>query len=350
MRDRKLLGRLVLALTVSVYGACASSSGSAPQNGSGGVAAATSGGGGGPATAGGTAGGAAGSSAAGAGSGAAGMAAAGGGGTTIPPASGGVGGGAVSSGGSPGTAGETGGAGAGGTPASADSGAGGAGQPGTGTGGKVLIYTNSTGFRHVSIEPEAEALRLALTAQGFSPEVSADPARFSTAGLAGLRGIVLVSTTGKSLGDPGTEAIAALDAFVQGGGALIGFHAASSTFYDPGTAYTRLIGGKFVNHPGSVRQATCFPEGTHPSSAKLPPSFQTKDEIYVMDHTRNDNQVVLRCAALTGPEKLPIAWYRSEGKGRVFYSALGHNAEDFAPTSFLMRDHFLAGALWALGR
>jgi type 1 glutamine amidotransferase len=217
-------------------------------------------------------------------------------------------------------------------------------------GGKVLIFTNSTGYRHVSIEPEAAAIKAALAELGFSPEVSADPARFSTSGLADLRGIVLVSTTGKPLGDPGTDAVAALDAYVKGGGALISIHAASSTFYDPAGPYTRLIGGKFVNHPGSVRQATCFPEGTHPASAKLPPSFSTKDEIYVFDNYRADNQVVLRCAAFTGNDKLPIAWYRSEGKGRVFNSALGHEAADFAPNALLMRDHFLPGMLWALGR
>jgi type 1 glutamine amidotransferase len=60
--------------------------------------------------------------------------------------------------------------------------------------------------------------------------------------------------------------------------------------------------------------------------------------------------VVLRCGALTGNTKLPIAWYRNEGAGRVFYSSLGHTAEDFAPGSLLMKDHFLPGALWALGK
>ena len=99
-----------------------------------------------------------------------------------------------------------------------------------------------------------------------------------------------------------------------------------------------------------MRQATCWPEGTHVSAVNLPPSFQTTDEIYVVDHYRADNQVVLRCAAFTGNEKLPIAWYRNEGAGRVFYSALGHNASDFAPTAHLMKEHFLPGALWALGR
>lgn len=213
---------------------------------------------------------------------------------------------------------------------------------------RVLIYTHSTGFRHTSIEAVAAAMRTALMTAGFTAELSADPARFSTAALADLRGVVFISTTGKPLGDPGTEALAALEAYVRGGGALVGIHAASSTGYEPTGPYTKLVGGKFVEHPGSVREATCYPEGTHAAAAKLPPSFKTNDEIYVFENYRDDNQVVLRCGALTGNTKLPIAWHRTEGAGRVFYSALGHNAGDFAPTHFLMRDHFLPGALWAL--
>jgi type 1 glutamine amidotransferase len=338
MRDPRFM-RSVLVLTMAAASACAAATGSGPQNGSGGVAAAASGGGSGAAPAG------SGGSGTSAGTGGVGSGGAG----TDPVGTGGGSGGtpAGSGGGSPGNAGSSGG------------GSGGAVSPDSATaetsppaqaGGKVLIFTNSTGYRHVSIEAEAAAINAALKGQGFSPEVSADPAKFTPANLAGLRGIVLVSTTGKPLGDPGSEALAALDAFVQGGGALIGIHAASSTFYDPTGPYTRLIGGKFVEHPGSVRKDTCFPEGTHPAAAKLPASFTTTDEIYVFSNYRADNQVVLRCAALTGNEKLPIAWFRNEGKGRVFNSALGHNADDFAPSAMLMTNHFLPGMLWALGR
>ena len=45
-----------------------------------------------------------------------------------------------------------------------------------------------------------------------------------------------------------------------------------------------------------------------------------------------------------------MAWYRSEGSGRVFYSALGHAAEDFAADAPKFRDHMVPGMLWALGQ
>ena len=42
---------------------------------------------------------------------------------------------------------------------------------------------------------------------------------------------------------------------------------------------------------------------------------------------------------------MPVVWKRQYGKGRVFYSALGHTADEFAVPQ--MRTIFERGALWA---
>jgi type 1 glutamine amidotransferase len=228
-----------------------------------------------------------------------------------------------------------------------------AGPPGDGGadhGNVVFVFTRTTGFRHASIEPGEMALHDALTPLGLTVETGADPKIFTTAGLARFAGIVLISTTGKPLGDPGTEALDALQAFVRAGGALIGIHGASSTMYDPALPYTTLLGGRFVDHPGSVRMGVCHPASQHPSAAKLPPALTVQDEIYFMDHLRPDNEIDLRCDALTGGGTLPIAWHRAEGKGRVFYTALGHGNEQYAATNPVFKDHMIPGILWALGR
>ena len=162
--------------------------------------------------------------------------------------------------------------------------------------------------------------------------------------------MILLSTTGTPLGDPGTEAVAALDAYVRAGGVLVALHAASSTSYDNTLPYTRLIGGRFVNHPGNVRTASCHPQSDHPAVTRLPEPFMTTDEIYVMSDLHPDNQVILTCEAFQDPRRLPIAWHRSEGQGRIFYTALGHREEDWTPTSPYLRDHALPGILWSLGR
>jgi type 1 glutamine amidotransferase len=214
----------------------------------------------------------------------------------------------------------------------------------------VLVFTRTTGYRHASIERAAESTRQALTAAGWRVTVGSDPAVFAPAGLTRFAGVVLISTTGKPLGDPGQVETAALEAWVRAGGGLAALHAASSTQYEPTLPYIRLIGGKFINHPGGVRPANCHPEGDHPAVARLPSPFPVRDEIYRFEQLRSDNTVILRCDELDGPGRLPIAWHRREGSGRLFYSALGHAAEDFAPEAPVFRDHLLPGILWALGR
>jgi uncharacterized protein len=218
-------------------------------------------------------------------------------------------------------------------------------------GREVLVFTRTTGYRHASIEKAAEATSQALSARGWRVKVTADPNVFSKAGLAPFAGVVLVSTTGKPLGDEAKAPLDALESWVRAGGALIGIHAASSTQYDPATLpYTRLVGGKFINHPGSVRPAACHPSGDHPAVAKLPKPFPVHDEIYRFERLNENNKIIMTCDALEGGGQLPVAWHRTEGSGRVFYSALGHAAEDFAADNPKFRDHIVPGMLWALQR
>jgi type 1 glutamine amidotransferase len=214
----------------------------------------------------------------------------------------------------------------------------------------VFVFTRTTGFRHDDIDAAATSLREALTGMGLMVDIGADPRVFTATGLARYGGVILLSTTGKPLGDPGTDAIAALVAFVRAGGGLSGLHAASSTEYEATQPYTPLIGGKFVDHPGSVRMSNCHPQGMHPAVVKLPSPFPVRDEIYVFERFRDDNVIDMRCDAVGGGATLPIAWHRQEGEGRVFYTALGHGPEMWAASARFLKDHVIPGVLWTLGR
>jgi hypothetical protein len=212
----------------------------------------------------------------------------------------------------------------------------------------ILIYTRATGYVHASKGAAAMALQKALAPLGVQATISEDPALFSADKLAPFGGVVLVDSTDRPFGDPGTAAIDALVSFVRGGRGLTGIHAASSA-YESSPAFLALIGGHFKEHPGGVRLGRCAPEGTHPAAAKLPATFTLVDEFYVFDTYRADNLVDLRCDALNGGTRLPIAWHRTEGSGRIFYSALGHSADEFADKRIL-DDHLIPGILWSIGR
>jgi type 1 glutamine amidotransferase len=212
----------------------------------------------------------------------------------------------------------------------------------------ILIYTRADAFVHDTRTTAAMAIKKALAPLGVTATISEDPALISADKLAPLAGIVLIDNTGKPFGDPGTAAIEALGAFVRGGRGLAGIHAASSG-YDGVPSYIGLVGGHFKEHPGGVRLGHCQPMGSFPSVARLPATFALVDEFYVFDQYNDSNLVDLRCDALGSPTKLPIAWHRQEGQGRVFYTALGHNAEEWSDPKIL-DDHVIPGILWALGR
>jgi type 1 glutamine amidotransferase len=212
----------------------------------------------------------------------------------------------------------------------------------------ILIYTRADAFVHDTRGTAAMAIKKALAPMGVTATISEDPALITAEKLAPLAGIVLIDNTGKPFGDPGTAAIAALGAFVRGGRGLAGVHAASSG-YDGVPGYIGLIGGHFKEHPGGVRLGHCQPVGSFPSVARLPATFALVDEFYVFDQYNDANLVDLRCDALGSPTKLPIAWHRQEGQGRVFYTALGHNAEEWSDPK-IVGDHVIPGILWSLGR
>ncbi|HET6283602.1 MAG TPA: ThuA domain-containing protein [Polyangia bacterium] len=216
--------------------------------------------------------------------------------------------------------------------------------------GKALIYIFSNlYFRHPSIEPAANTLAAALTPLGFTSEISKDQAKFSTAGLADYSLVIMIGSCGTPLGQPEMASVAALDAWIKAGGGLVGIHAASAVAYPPSSRFVAIMGGRFVGHPGNLRQSVCMAQGTHPAVVNLPMPYTLRDEIYVHDGYNPTNQVDLQCAGVDGAP-LPIAWHRTEGMGRVFYSALGHELDTWKPDSVHVKTHVLPGILWAAGR
>jgi type 1 glutamine amidotransferase len=212
---------------------------------------------------------------------------------------------------------------------------------------RVLTFTRTTGYRHASIQPAVTALQRAGAPLGVTVESSEDVTLFTTEGLAPYGAVILLSTTGEPLGPPG-RAIDALINYVHRGGGLIAIHAATDAYANT-DSYVRLLGGQFDGHPGDVRAASCRKEGRHPAVARLPATFEVRDEFYVFRSFRPDNQVVVRCLAVDGRTMIPIAWYRDEGAGRVFYTNFGHTNETWTQRP-LVEDHMIPALLWALGR
>lgn len=117
--------------------------------------------------------------------------------------------------------------------------------------------------------------------------------------------------------------------FVAAGGGLAPIHCASYCFHNS-TNYIALVGAQFRRHGAGVFKETIV-NPDHPVMKGLSP-IESWDETYV--HTKhNTNRVVLaERHDDTGAE--PWTWVREHGKGRVFYTAWGHDQRTWSNPGF----------------
>ncbi len=143
-----------------------------------------------------------------------------------------------------------------------------------------------------------------------------------------------------------------LVAAVRGGTGLAGFHGTMGDSFRNEPDYQFMTGGQWVSHPGNIIDYRIdITSQTDPIVAGIG-SFAYRSEQYYM-HVDPSNDV-LATTTFTGEHLdfidgvvMPVVWKRRFGKGRVFYSALGHTADEFEVPQ--MRTIFERGALWAGG-
>jgi type 1 glutamine amidotransferase len=137
---------------------------------------------------------------------------------------------------------------------------------------------------------------------------------------------------------------------VRAGTGLAGFHGLMCDSFRNEPDYQFMTGGQWVAHPGNIIDYTV--EVTRPDDPIMQgiTDFPYRSEQYYM-HVDPSNEVLATTTfkgdlfdELEGVV-MPVAWKRRFGKGRVFYSSLGHVADEFAVPQ--MATMFERGALWA---
>ena len=126
------------------------------------------------------------------------------------------------------------------------------------------------------------------------------------------------------------------------GKGFVGAHTGDDAFYT-WPEFGEMIGGYFDNHPWGVFDAPIIVEDPNfPAMKGFPLTFTLRDEIYVHEapYSRDKVHVLARLDAskldyskaqgLHRTDKdFPVAWSKSYGKGRVFYSTFGHQPESW---------------------
>jgi type 1 glutamine amidotransferase len=174
-------------------------------------------------------------------------------------------------------------------------------------------------------------------------------------------GFVFANTTGDLL-FPDRDGFVEL---IKGGKAFVAMHSGSDT-YHPFRGYVDMLGGEFQTHKSQVEIQPILHDPAHPATKPIPTGFRVFDEIYIiktfekakvhglmgLDAHPNDKT----------PGYFPVSWCKEFGKGRVFYTSLGHREDVWDPTwkadtkdrkntpeiANIYQEHILGGIKWAL--
>ena len=164
-----------------------------------------------------------------------------------------------------------------------------------------------------------------------------------------LRGLDLIIPTWTMGKITGEQAKGLLNAVSEGVG-VGGWHGTMGDSFRENTDYQFMVGGQWVAHPGNIIDYRVnITDRNDPIMAGLD-DFNMHSEQYYM-HVDPVNQVLATttfsgqyCPWVNGVV-MPVVWKKAWGKGRVFYSSLGHVASDFnVPEA---REISRRGFLWA---
>ena len=251
---------------------------------------------------------------------------------------------------------------------------------------KVLVVTTTTGFRHSSIETAEKIIaKLGEDSGAFTvdyarvepndekykgPDNKPDKAKVEAAikevlaekmspeALKNYDGVIFANTTGDlPLPDP-----QAFIDWVKSGKGFVGMHAAGDTFHHF-KPYLEMLGAEFKHHDAQVQVEPINQDPECPACKQIPAGWKVFDEIYQFQNF--DRSQVHGLLGLNKhpnkdiPGDYPISWCKEFGKGRVFYTSLGHREDVWDPNwpdrknpkevAEVYQQHILNGIKWSLG-
>ena len=203
--------------------------------------------------------------------------------------------------------------------------------------GEVLFLGN-VGKHHDSGK-YAPWLAISLFKEGINLTYTTDLADLNAESLSHYDGLVIYANHDYLA----PEQEQAMREFVESGKGLIPLHSASGCFKNSDW-YIKTIGGQFKSHGTGPITATIV-DKKHPVMQGVPAFTTSWDETYVHQNLNPDMTVLT--TRKEGDRNEPYTWVRNQGKGRVFYTAYGHNDSTWTNPGFekLVNN----GVLWAVG-
>ncbi len=226
---------------------------------------------------------------------------------------------------------------------------------------RILVVSHAAGFRHSSIATAEKTLGEIAEKSGlFTVEYCRNgedvKKMLVPEFLKDFDGVYFANTTA----DIGIPDLGAFLDWIKSGKAFMGSHSAGDTLKSSDLKgdmrFVEMLGGQFRGHHAQCEIDPIVEDTKHPATAHLNGSYKVKDEIYLfkdwdrtkcrsllfMDKGPNDNS---KEAGVPGD--YPVAWVKKHGKGKVFYTSLGHREDVWESETY--RQHILGGIRWALG-
>jgi type 1 glutamine amidotransferase len=239
---------------------------------------------------------------------------------------------------------------------------------------KVLFVSKSSGFEHdvVKRTGEGQSLSEAILTElgrinGFNVIATKDGRVFDS-DLTQYDAFFFF-TTG-NLTEAGTDKTPpmsahgkeALLAAIRNGKGFLGVHSASDTFHSKGAryemqeqpdSYIAMLGGEFISHGSQQEARVKVVDPNFPGLRGSSETFTIKEEWYSLKNFSKDIHalLVLETEGMYDSNyrrpPFPIAWARKEGKGRVYFNAMGHRDDVWMSERF---QQMLAEAVaWVTG-
>jgi uncharacterized protein len=197
-------------------------------------------------------------------------------------------------------------------------------------------------------EPErcARIVSRILEEEGFKVRVESTNEAFADPGLAHMSLVVPIVTASKIE----KNQLDNLTRAVRNGLGLAGFHGGMCDAFREATEYQFMCGGQWVAHPGNIIDYRVNVVRRDDPIVQGIEDFDYRSEQYYL-HVDPSNEV-LATTTFSGEHVdwiegvvMPVVWKRMHGKGRVFYSSLGHVSSEFGVPQ--MRTILQRGMVWA---
>ena len=219
----------------------------------------------------------------------------------------------------------------------------------------VLLFSKDTGFRHgESIDAGKRVFEDLATKNNWFLYNTEEGGVFNAEQLSKFDAVIFNNSTGRLLN---RDQETVLQEFVENGGSLIGIHGAGDDSHHWDWYEQNLVGSLFSHHSlnPQFQEAEIVLNAVPDSSMSqnLPMTWTHVDEWYVFFENPWDkgfnivysidgekinpdgNMLWMRDKNFGMGKDHPVAWYRTTGKGRTFYTSIGHDATAWKQEAFV---------------